>query len=279
MKRSRFATLAAALTAGALAMLSAHAYAGGKTCVITGEPVDAGSPTAQFNGKTVDFCCKKCLRKWEAMSDSDKTATLAKFTPAGDDHNEGEDHHAHDDANPVAAHNDVCPASGEPIPAGAPTVAFKGVAVALCCNDCKPKWEAMTDDAKFDFLLAHADMGPVNDACPIGKEGIDLDTPTSRVMGKVVGFCCPGCDAKFAKKTADEQNAFLAKYDNLPVANTWCPVGKHEVNANGGQFVFNGKKIQLCCPDCIPGWIKMSNKERQAALDEALAAGKSDAAH
>ena len=137
----------------------------------------------------------------------------------------------------------------------------------------------MSEDDKFDFLLAHADMGPVNDTCPIGKEAIDLETKTARVMGKVVGFCCPGCDAKFTKKPADEQKAFLAGFDNLPVANTWCPVGKHEVNADGGQFVFNGKKIQLCCPDCIPGWIKMSNTERQAALDESLEAGKSNAAH
>ncbi|MGD9691938.1 MAG: hypothetical protein AB7G17_03790 [Phycisphaerales bacterium] len=280
MKRSRFATLAAALTTGALAMLSANAYAGGKTCIITGEPVEAGSPTAEFNGKTVDFCCKRCLRKWDAMSDSEKTATLAKFTPPAEDHDEGDDHHAHDDANPVPAGNAACPGCDE-VMSGPPahTVVFKGVAIGLCCAGCEAKWTKMDEDARFDFLLAHADMGPVNDTCPIGNEPIDLATPTTRVMGKTIGYCCAGCEKHFAAKPADEQKAFLAKYADLPVANTWCPVGKHEVNANGGQFVFNGKKIQLCCPDCIPGWIKMSNTERQAALVEALEAGKSNAAH
>lgn len=276
MKRSKLTLLAAALASGALAMLAANALAaGGKTCPISGEAVEAGSPTATFNGKTVDFCCKKCLRKWEAMDDNQKAATLANFTPPAE-HAEGEDHHADKPGGElVPANAFACPGCGEAMtmPA-AVTVSFKGLSIGLCCAGCETKWNAMDEDARFEFLLANADMGPVNDTCPIGKEPIDLATPTTRVLGKTVGYCCAGCEKKFAAKSEDEQKAFLAQYENLPIANTWCPVGKHEVNADGGQFVFNGKRIQLCCPNCIPGWIKMSNAERQSALDAALAAGQ-----
>lgn len=279
MKRSRVAALASLLVTGAAALLVAPAFAGdSKVCPITGEAVEAGSPTANFNGKTVDFCCKKCLRKWDAMSHSDKTATLAKFSPPAE-HAEGEDHHAEKPgAALLPANASACPGCSEAMtmPA-AVTVSFKGLSIGLCCAGCESKWNAMDEDARFEFLLTSGDMGPINDTCPIGKEPIDLATKTTRIMGRMVGYCCAGCEDKFANKTEDEQKAFLAKYDNLEVSNTWCPVGKHEVNADGGTFVFNGKKIQLCCPDCIPGWIKMTNAEKQSAYDAAIAAGKANA--
>lgn len=271
MKRSRIAALASALMAGAF--IAAPAFAGGKTCPFTGEPIEAGAPSVAFNGTNIEFCCKRCVRKFEGMSDTEKTAVLAKLSPAAKD-KKADDHHAEHTGAATPAGNLVCPVSGKEVPADARTVTFKGVAVALCCPGCETKWAAMDDDAKFDFLLAHADMGPVNDTCPIGKEPIDLATKTNRILGKSVGYCCPGCDKTFAKKSPEDQKAFLAKYDNLEIANTWCPVGKHEINADGGTVVFNGKKVQFCCPDCIPGWIKMTNPERQSALDAAIAAGK-----
>jgi YHS domain-containing protein len=38
-----------------------------------------------------------------------------------------------------------------------------------------------------------------NKVCPIKGEEIDADAPTVEYKGKVIGFCCPGCDAKFQK--------------------------------------------------------------------------------
>jgi len=34
--------------------------------------------TADYNGKKVGFCCPGCVPKWDAMSDADKAAALAK---------------------------------------------------------------------------------------------------------------------------------------------------------------------------------------------------------
>jgi YHS domain-containing protein len=40
---------------------------------------------------------------------------------------------------------------------------------------------------------------PWNAVCPVKGNPIEEDTPTVEYNGKVYGFCCPGCDTKFAK--------------------------------------------------------------------------------
>ena len=37
-----------------------------------------------------------------------------------------------------------------------------------------------------------------NKVCPVKGNPIEEDTPTVEYDGKVYGFCCPGCDTKFA---------------------------------------------------------------------------------
>jgi len=38
-----------------------------------------------------------------------------------------------------------------------------------------------------------------NKVCPVKGEEIDVAAPTVEYNGKVIGFCCPGCDTKFQK--------------------------------------------------------------------------------
>lgn len=45
-------------------------------CVVSGEPVDASNPTADYMGGKVAFCCDKCLAKWNAMDDAAKKAAF-----------------------------------------------------------------------------------------------------------------------------------------------------------------------------------------------------------
>lgn len=59
---------------------------------------------------------------------------------------------AHAGAKPV---NAVCPVGGHAVDATATTVEYKGQAVGFCCDDCAPKWAAMTDAQK-DKALAKA---------------------------------------------------------------------------------------------------------------------------
>jgi YHS domain-containing protein len=47
-------------------------------CPIQGEPVDEAGGTVSYKGNTIGFCCKKCVAKFDAMSDAEKVAALAK---------------------------------------------------------------------------------------------------------------------------------------------------------------------------------------------------------
>jgi YHS domain-containing protein len=40
---------------------------------------------------------------------------------------------------------------------------------------------------------------PWNKICPVKGNPVEEDSPTVVYNGKVYGFCCPGCDTKFAK--------------------------------------------------------------------------------
>jgi YHS domain-containing protein len=40
---------------------------------------------------------------------------------------------------------------------------------------------------------------PWNKVCPVKGNPIEEDSPIVEYNGKVYGFCCPGCDTKFAR--------------------------------------------------------------------------------
>jgi outer membrane murein-binding lipoprotein Lpp len=47
-------------------------------CPMSGMAADP-SHTATYNGQTIAFCCGKCQAKFEAMTDDQKAATVAKL--------------------------------------------------------------------------------------------------------------------------------------------------------------------------------------------------------
>ncbi|HVZ95218.1 MAG TPA: hypothetical protein VG797_11980 [Phycisphaerales bacterium] len=53
---------------------------------------------------------------------------------------------------------------------------------------------------------------PVNKVCPIKEGEVDKESPTREFKGVTIGFCCPGCEGKWDKKTDDEKMALLAKH-------------------------------------------------------------------
>ncbi|MCK5940478.1 MAG: hypothetical protein KAI24_00810 [Planctomycetes bacterium] len=49
-----------------------------QTCVMMpGEPVFSDSRSAEFDGRTVRFCCASCARKWDKKSDAEKRQLIA----------------------------------------------------------------------------------------------------------------------------------------------------------------------------------------------------------
>lgn len=47
-------------------------------CPIMGEAIDAEEDGVTYKGQSIGFCCGKCSGKFDAMSDPDKVAALAK---------------------------------------------------------------------------------------------------------------------------------------------------------------------------------------------------------
>lgn len=45
-------------------------------CLVTGEAVDNDSPTSDYLGGKVGFCCKKCKAQFDAMDDAGKKAAF-----------------------------------------------------------------------------------------------------------------------------------------------------------------------------------------------------------
>ena len=63
-------------------------------CPIMGEAVNE-ELTADWNGKTIGFCCKECVPEWNKLSDDEKSDKLASAgKEAHGDHDHGE--HKHD---------------------------------------------------------------------------------------------------------------------------------------------------------------------------------------
>lgn len=50
-----------------------------------------------------------------------------------------------------------------------------------------------------DTTAGKEDLVIWNKVCPVKGNPIEEDTPTVEYNGKLYGFCCPGCDTKFAK--------------------------------------------------------------------------------
>ncbi|MBL8765160.1 MAG: hypothetical protein JNM07_12915 [Phycisphaerae bacterium] len=52
---------------------------------------------------------------------------------------------------------------------------------------------------------------PVNQMCPIKGGEVDAQSPTRPFKGVTIGFCCPGCEGKWDKKTDEEKMSLLVK--------------------------------------------------------------------
>jgi hypothetical protein len=47
-------------------------------CIMSNEPLDADSPTVDYMGGKLGFCCDKCLGKWNKLDDAGKKDAFEK---------------------------------------------------------------------------------------------------------------------------------------------------------------------------------------------------------
>ncbi len=59
---------------------------------------------------------------------------------------------------------------------------------------------------------------PINKLCPIMENEVDAEAPTRQFKGVTIGFCCPGCDRKWDRKSDEAKMALLTKMSPESVA-------------------------------------------------------------
>lgn len=94
--------------------------------------------------------------------------------------------------------NEVCPVTGKKVDAAHFSV-HDGKRIAFCCPKCKAAFdkEPAKFAAKVAELVGGAAAGKLaNSKCPVSGKPADA-AHTSRVDGKLIGFCCARCKAKF----------------------------------------------------------------------------------
>ena len=63
-----------------------------QVCPIMGGEVSPDGGSTEFNGQTVGFCCPECIDEFNALSDEEKTAALAKAAESAHDESEHAGH-------------------------------------------------------------------------------------------------------------------------------------------------------------------------------------------
>jgi hypothetical protein len=83
-----------------------------------------------------------------------------------------------------------------------------------------------------------------------------------------------GCNANKSTQTAAEHEAecLAPKEGTITSVNRVCPVVmSHPVNPATTSVLWKGQEVGFCCEGCKPGWNKMSDSQKDAALASAMA--------
>ncbi len=183
------------------------------TCPVSGEKLGSmGAPIVKaYNGREVRLCCKGCVKEFEA----DQTAFFKKI-----------DEQIVRDQMPFYP-TEVCIVSGEPLTEGGEDISnnivYGNRLVRLCCKMCEREFKA--DPAKFiaklDAAAANAQRRdyPRGTCVVLGGRLGSMGEPAEMVLaGRLLRFCCAGCEGKV--------NADPAKYIEV-IDAAWNAKGMH----------------------------------------------------
>ena len=131
----------------------------------------------------------------------------------------------------------------------------------------------------------------VNTTCPISGKAIDGQTFLT-YEGKTVGFCCGGCNARFAawdnsrkdqfvlasfkqRVTADQDDKKQTKANDEPKGDLYtlatCPISGKVLGSIGDAIVkeYDGREVRFCCNGCV-GKFEADKKAGFKKIDEQL---------
>lgn len=205
-----------------------------ETCPISGKKLGSmGDPVVkEYEGREVRFCCSGCVKPFEA----DPAAAWKKIDEA------------------IIADQlryyplETCLVTGEPLVNDGKDTAenfvFGNRLVRLCCGACEREFRA--SPKKFIDALNVAATAAQRKAYPLetcvvstGPLG-SMGEPTERVVaGRLMRFCCAGCEPKVERnpvkylQTLDA--AWQAKGMYLPAKSTSTPDAEDRESEHGGR--------------------------------------------
>jgi len=197
--------------------------------------------------------------------------------------------------DPVAARkaagsaNGLCPVMGRPVTVKGGSAEYRGERIAFCCPPCAAKFNAdptrymavlRADPVKYayaskwpsprDLTAAARAAGTANGLCPVMGNPVKKGKGSVMVGDQKIGFCCPGCIAKFKANTQGYMRAMRADPEAYAYArpgptnaqmrqaresvgsvNGLCPVMGNLVKPGKGSVMVGGQKVAFCCPGCI----------------------------
>lgn len=127
-----------------------------------------------------------------AMQD-DKHKEHAAPTDAGKDAKKA-------DAKPVT--NKECPVSGGPVSEKYRTE-YKGQYVYVCCQGCLDEFKRDAEKVVAKMSASERELIKKNELCPMSKEPVK-DEFRVEDKGRLVYFCCAGCQSSYQKKMAQK---------------------------------------------------------------------------
>lgn len=158
--------------------------------------------------------------------------------------------------------NASCPLTDEPITPGLASL-HEGFTVGFCCNGCKRKWDARSDDEKAEYIVMNAKL--VNEMCPTCPTMGPKDGYVSLFNGFAVGFCGDHCKSTFDKKDDAGKTTYVASL--VAPVNASCPFSG-ETADNDIVVAYRGFAVAFCCNGCQS---RFSEKINDAERDSLLA--------
>lgn len=238
-----------------------------KMCPVGKEPID-GKTFAEYEGRTVGFCCPGCdkaFMKWDdKRRDAFVLAAMRGEEPGA------QDAHAEDRGDDIKGDPyllDTCPVSGQKLGSmGDPIMrTVDGREVRLCCSGCIDRIESNPAKyfAEVDKAIAMQQMPfyPL-DTCIVTGEPLAIDGEDIAInhiyKNRLVRLCCKGCvgdfEAEPAKFLAELNGAVVkAQRDEYPLEDcAYLEGSKLGSMGDPVEIVVANRLVKFCCGGCQP---------------------------
>jgi hypothetical protein len=95
-------------------------------------------------------------------------------------------------------------------------LAFTGLLVATlalvsACESTQESSSTMPSTKPATTMPTTAEMGVLNDSCPISGRPVDPDAPHASFAGHQIGFCCGGCVGRWDAMSESDRHAFVSR--------------------------------------------------------------------